>query len=72
MSRSVRDERGHLRDVLGRPRQDVGRADAQLVEVGQEARDMRRGQLVERAARGREVRMIRSSTSVMFITQVTL
>ena len=51
----MRDQRGHLGDVLGRPRQEGWRADAQVLQVGHEAGDVRRGQLIERHARGLEV-----------------
>ena len=45
----------HLGDVLGRPGSTSGGANAQALQVGQEALDVGRGQLVERAARWLEV-----------------
>ena len=65
------DERRHLRDVLGRPGQHVGHRDAQAGHVLQEHRRVLRGDAPRWERRGRRVPDDLSSTSVMFMTQVT-
>jgi hypothetical protein len=58
--------------MLRRARHDVAQADAERLEVGLKWAMWRRGQFLERSAAAARFLMMRSSTSVIFITQVTL
>ena len=65
------DERGHVRDVIGGVRQHVGIVTRRRIQVGQERAVCRAVSSPIVMPASDASRMILSSTSVMFITQVT-